>query len=62
MLAFELLQGVHDDKDHGKRKKKGGPGPKGRGRGTGKGKGKGKGGTDPCCFRDPNTGDVFCFC
>jgi hypothetical protein len=28
----------------------------------GKGKGKGKGGTDPCCFRDPRTGNVWCWC
>lgn len=33
-----------------------------RGSGKGKGKGKGKGGTDPCCFRDPRTGNVFCWC
>ena len=31
-------------------------------RGSGKGKGRGKGGTDPCCFRDPRTGNVFCWC
>ena len=30
-------------------------------RGSGKGKGKGRG-TDPCCFRDPRTGYVWCWC
>jgi len=31
-------------------------------KGSGKGKGKGGGGTDPCCFRDPRTGQVWCWC
>jgi len=36
---------------------------KGSGGGGGRGKGKGKGGgTDPCCFRDPRTGNVWCWC
>lgn len=35
--------------------------PKKKGSGGSKGKGKG-GGTDPCCFRDPRTGYVWCWC
>jgi hypothetical protein len=31
-------------------------------KGGGKGKGKGRGGTDPCCFRDARTGQVWCWC
>jgi hypothetical protein len=49
-VALELLVHGH------------GPVTKRKGSGGGGGKGKGKGGTDPCCFRDPNTGRVWCWC
>lgn len=45
-VRLELL--VHKEQT----KKRGGKGSKG----------KGKGGTDPCCFRDPRTGNVYCWC
>jgi hypothetical protein len=56
LLTIELLEGAHDADRHTKKKGSGG-----HGKGNGKGR-NGGGGTNPCCFRDPGTGNVWCFC